>query len=258
MSKRSEREQRENKQKQRSEFLEILGVYLKMFAECLPRSTELGASTDLSITAFDIALCDLSPSELKLACEESLRRCEWFPRPADIRESLRVARERLNEFGNSPTGKNCQFCGGSKWKVVPNPWAPGYEYAVRCDCPEITELVCPSHWSEDDCLAARELYASSKDKPASEWKKEIADAICAIGKAMEQELKGKAKERRDRKMVEFQVPDTEYVATVDGVPLLEWAKNQNLSDSLPRTAQEIELIKTMKRLDKPKRTRAPL
>ena len=49
--------------------------------------------------------------------------------------------------------------------------------------------------------------------------------------------------------------DVEYVATVNGLPLHDWAKTQSLGDDLPRTQGEIEFIRSVQNEGKPKKVR---
>lgn len=103
MSKASQREARqiqdENEQQRRSKFLETLDYYLRMFSEILPVSKELGGLTELGIEGYDIGLRDLSPEELKCACEQALKMCKFRPGPGEIRECLKMYRERA--FGGT-------------------------------------------------------------------------------------------------------------------------------------------------------------
>lgn len=103
MSKASQHEarqrQEESEQQKRSKFLETLDYYLRMFTEVLPVSKELGTLTEIGIEAYDIGLRDLSPQELKCACEQALKTCRFRPSPGEIRECLRTYRERA--FGGT-------------------------------------------------------------------------------------------------------------------------------------------------------------
>lgn len=107
MSKKSQQEarqkQEEIEQQKHLKFLDTLNGYLKMFAELLPRNKELGPLSEIGAAGYEIALKDLTPSELKIGCDEALKVCTFFPGPAEIRECLHKRRERTNAFGHSPS-----------------------------------------------------------------------------------------------------------------------------------------------------------
>lgn len=94
MSKRSQREARQrneqSEQEKLAKFSSTLNGYLNTFGQVYRQ--EVG---DESVAAYQAALRHLSPSELKLACDESIKRCKFFPNPAEILESLKVARDKL-------------------------------------------------------------------------------------------------------------------------------------------------------------------
>lgn len=51
--------------------------------------------------------------------------------------------------------------------------------------------------------------------------------------------------------------ETNYIAMVGSQTLQEWALGQDLNDSLPRSAQEIECIRTVQNYGKPRKKRRP-
>lgn len=130
MSKKSQREARERKEQSETErllkFSTTLKGYLSTFGQLFRQ--EIG---DEAAGAYQVTLSHLNPEELKLGCDEAIKRCKFFPNPAEILESLRMARERMDAFGHSPRGNECTLCGGCKWKVIHR---EGYGYAVPCDC----------------------------------------------------------------------------------------------------------------------------
>lgn len=83
----------------------------------------------------------------------------------------------------------------------------------------------------------------------------INEAFAELGRKLYMDNAIKQKARQERKAVELEAPSQELIPTVNGVPLTEWALNQDLSDDLPRTPQEIELIKTVKHVNQRKRKR---
>lgn len=86
----------------------------------------------------------------------------------------------------------------------------------------------------------------------------INEAFADLGRKLSLDNATKQKARQERKAAETEVREVEYIPTVNGVPLSEWALNQDLNDGLPRTPQEIELIKVTKHFNKPKGKRGRL
>jgi hypothetical protein len=52
-------------------------------------------ATEAAVWAFREALADLAPSEINLACRQAIRDLKFFPTPAEIRNCLASAREKL-------------------------------------------------------------------------------------------------------------------------------------------------------------------
>jgi hypothetical protein len=99
-----------------------------------------------------------------------------------------------------------------------------------------------THYDESNRLSQEDLQV-------------INEAFAALAQKLSLDNVIKQKARQERKAIELEVPSQELIPTVNGVPLTEWALNQDLSDSLPRTPQEIELIKTVKHVNQRKRKR---
>jgi hypothetical protein len=75
------------------------------------------------------ALDDFTPDELDLAFREAYRRCKFFPNPAEIRECLSVALERMPR--TRIADENCKDCEGMGWKVIEK---KDRKFAVQCNC----------------------------------------------------------------------------------------------------------------------------
>jgi hypothetical protein len=84
----------------------------------------------------------------------------------------------------------------------------------------------------------------------------INEAFATLAEKLSLDNVIKQKARQERKATELEIPSVELIPTVNGVPLTEWALNQDLSDDLPRTPQEIELIKSVKQVNKRKGKRS--
>lgn len=93
MSKRSQEEARqmkdENEQQRHLKFSTTLKGYLSTFAQLYRQEI-----TDEAAGAYLDALKHLSPTELKTGCDESVKRCKFFPNPAEILESLKLWRDQ--------------------------------------------------------------------------------------------------------------------------------------------------------------------
>lgn len=53
--------------------------------------------------AYRGALEHLTPEELSMGCKEALKVCEFIPKVSEILTGLRVARERIGAYGQSPS-----------------------------------------------------------------------------------------------------------------------------------------------------------
>ena len=69
---------------------EEIGKYLLSFCELHRRQL-----TPALLSLFCEALADLTPNEVQLGFQEVARRVKFFPAPAEIREALEVALERM-------------------------------------------------------------------------------------------------------------------------------------------------------------------
>lgn len=101
MSKASQREARERNEEEsrqrEQKFSLTLAEWMQTFSEYFRQEPP----TQKAMVAYTVGLEDLSLAELKLGCAEALKTCEFFPKVADIREALRVARDRIG-YGHSP------------------------------------------------------------------------------------------------------------------------------------------------------------
>lgn len=75
------------------------------------------------------ALDDFTPNEIDLAFREAVKRCKFFPNPAEIRECLNVALERMPRTREAVN--DCKLCEGMGWRVVEK---NGRKFAVQCGC----------------------------------------------------------------------------------------------------------------------------
>jgi hypothetical protein len=89
---------------------------------------------------------------------------------------------------------------------------------------------------------------------SEEDKKPFLDEMAVL----REKLGVKPKIVRERNTQPFPRSETNYVAMVGSQTLQEWAASQSLSDDLPRSLQEIELIRTIQDYGKPKKRRARL
>jgi hypothetical protein len=86
--------------------------------------------TEPMIEGYWNALSDLSEREASLAFREATKRCKFLPTPAEIREALNVALERMPRRGSSADAK-CEHCDGNGWEVVEH---DGRKFAITCRC----------------------------------------------------------------------------------------------------------------------------
>jgi hypothetical protein len=81
------------------------------------------------VEAYHEALSDLLPREAALAFAEGTRRCKWFPNPAELREAMTVALERMPR--RTESDPSCPKCQGAGWKEVEK---NGLRFVASCDC----------------------------------------------------------------------------------------------------------------------------
>lgn len=74
------------------------------------------------------ALADLTEAELRLGFLECTKRLEYFPKPAEIRQHMDHALERMPRPVNP--NENCPECHGGGWKIVER---KERRFAVECD-----------------------------------------------------------------------------------------------------------------------------
>lgn len=74
-------------------------------------------------------LYDLSVAELELAFAEGMRRTRFFPNPAEVRDALDAALERMPRRREAV--EDCPKCQGDGWKVIEK---NGTKYAIQCGC----------------------------------------------------------------------------------------------------------------------------
>jgi hypothetical protein len=88
MSKKSEREARERKEQneieRRLKFSTTLKGYLSTFGTLYRQDI-----TEEAAGAYEVALQHLSPEALKIACDEAIKQCKFFPNPAEILQALK-------------------------------------------------------------------------------------------------------------------------------------------------------------------------
>ena len=96
-------------------FVEVMGLLCETFrAEMSPGLT----------IGYRRGLADLTPQELRLACDKALQRHpEYMPTPAQVRQYLTEARAELPKV----PAANCCKCGGSGWYA-----AKAGDIAKRC------------------------------------------------------------------------------------------------------------------------------
>jgi hypothetical protein len=75
------------------------------------------------------ALGDLTPNEWDLATRECIRRCVFFPKPAELRARLLAALEKMPR--QKEADADCKLCLGDGWKPITK---DGRTWAVICDC----------------------------------------------------------------------------------------------------------------------------
>jgi hypothetical protein len=71
-------------EQKRLKFMNALARHLDRFGELLPRATIMEPLTEKGIDGYVAALYHLSPEQLQRACDESLKVCTFFPKPAEI------------------------------------------------------------------------------------------------------------------------------------------------------------------------------
>lgn len=101
--------------------------WLETFVKVMALLTETfhGEISPLATVSYRRALSDLSPKELKLACDHALKvHREFMPTPAQLRGYLREAREALAGT-RKPT--ICERCCGTGWYLP-----AGKDEATRC------------------------------------------------------------------------------------------------------------------------------
>jgi len=77
------------------------------------------------------ALADLTPREVELGFNEVAKRTKFFPTPADVREALEAALERLPSRPLQLASEDCPHCSGCGWKIVDR---DGHRMAILCSC----------------------------------------------------------------------------------------------------------------------------
>lgn len=70
------------------------------------------------LTLFQEALADLTPREVELGFTEVAKRQKFFPTPADVREAMEAALERMPSQSRRLADENCKDCNGCGWKIV--------------------------------------------------------------------------------------------------------------------------------------------
>lgn len=83
------------------------------------------------LTLFHDALADLTPREVELGFTEVAKRQKFFPTPADVREAMEAALERLPSQPRRLASENCPHCFGCGWKTVER---DGRRMAILCSC----------------------------------------------------------------------------------------------------------------------------
>jgi hypothetical protein len=115
------------------------------FSEALEQSLRLlGAAfrqeiTEPIVVAYAIGCEGLAGFQIIRATRWLLAHHEDFmPTPAQIVRAVTQSADRNFEVPTeeipSDTVPRCELCGGTGWKVVPNPTNPGHTWAVRCEC----------------------------------------------------------------------------------------------------------------------------
>lgn len=103
---------------------EEIGKYLLSFCELHRRQL-----TPALLSLFCEALADLTPNEVQLGFREVAKRVKFFPAPAEIREALEVALERMPR--RSLAKDDCPHCEGYGWRTVEK---EGRRMAILCSC----------------------------------------------------------------------------------------------------------------------------
>lgn len=83
------------------------------------------------LSLFCEALADLTPREVDLGFRECAKRLKFFPTPADVREALNVALERMPQQTRRLADENCARCNGTGWEIVER---GGRRMAILCSC----------------------------------------------------------------------------------------------------------------------------
>jgi hypothetical protein len=93
VSKRSQQEARQkkemNEQERRLRYLSTLSGYLNTCAHLYRQELTVEA-----VGAYETALRDLGPEQLKIAFDEAMRVCQFFPNPAEILAALKAYHDR--------------------------------------------------------------------------------------------------------------------------------------------------------------------
>jgi hypothetical protein len=165
-----------------------LDWYLKKFKQIYPSGPPL---TDV-FQVYQRALSEFSEVEIDVACEKALKRCKYFPTPAEL----------------------VDLCKHHEGFVITTEKATG---------PPMTE------------------------EERADFAKQMGDLATRLN------VKPKPKERPAARPCQPTNPSANYIAMAGSLPLPEWALHQSLSDSVPRSRYEIELIKGARRRQKASR-----
>lgn len=103
-----------------------IGRYLLSFCELHRR-----AMTPAILNLFCEALADLTPRELRLGFQEVARRTRFFPTPADVRDAMEAALERMPRQRRQLAAEDCPKCSGCGWRTVEK---DGRRMAILCSC----------------------------------------------------------------------------------------------------------------------------
>jgi len=77
------------------------------------------------------ALADLTPREVKLGFTEVAKRTRFFPTPADVRDAMEAALERMPKHPRRLAADDCKNCDGTGWAIVEK---DGRRMAILCSC----------------------------------------------------------------------------------------------------------------------------
>jgi hypothetical protein len=240
MSKTSQREAREKNEQQetqrRSKIFETVHAYLRGFAE-MYRMEISAEAAEMYVSA----LQHLSPSNLKIACDEAVKQCKFFPNPAEILDALKTYQDRQPMYAgyvppprepDKPLNPEFKKIWDEAWNQIrakgPEPWKHRtiWKYGDTWE-------KCPGVWKEIEGTDYMELEPGTCQCLAN---------LCA-----------KTPEKTSTVQPAYSGPS--YVPMVGNQTLREWALDQDLNDTLPRTQYEIEYIKAIKNYGKPKHKR---